>query len=215
MKQQRVYEQLRDAIYSNQIQPGEKLSERRLALKFKTSRVPLRESILRLASEGLITRSHQQSSYVRDFTTEDVREIWIMRMLLEPHAARLAAEQADRSFVKKLYLLANRMGRQLETKHRSLAIKSDNEFHRAIVEHCGCRLLQRSYSLLHIPVRLRLPIQWPVSEQVREQHREYARIIEQGDADRAEQIARAHVTTRGHMNQNISASHDSAFPDLG
>lgn len=213
MEQQRVYEQLRDAIYSHQIKPGEKLRERQLALRFKTSRVPLRESILRLASEGLITRAHKQSSFVQDCTDEDVREIWIMRRLLEPQAARLAAEQRDRSFVAKLYLLADRMGRQLEQKRRSQAIRSDNEFHRVIVEHSGCKLLLRSYDLLHIPVRLRLPIQWPVPDQIRKQHRNYARIIEQGDADRAEQVARAHVAARGDADQNPPALMDSNVAD--
>lgn len=62
----RVYHELRRAIYAGKIKPGEKLVERRLAREFAISRGPLRESLVRLMSEGLVRRAPRRACYVEE-----------------------------------------------------------------------------------------------------------------------------------------------------
>lgn len=194
MKQHRVYTQLRDAIYSGRIKPGSPLVERRLAEEFKTSRVPLRESLLRLMSEGLVRRNHRRTSYVEDLSAADVAEIWLMRQTLEPVAARLAAANANKPFIARLHELADRMADQLERGRLAASAETDLEFHRTIVEASGSPRLVRAYDLSHVPMLMtRLKSRRGNPAILRRQHHNYADILASGNAAAAEKCARCHV----------------------
>jgi len=194
MKHRQVYEQLQSAIYSGRIRPGDKLVERKLAEEFQTSRVPLRESLARLVSEGLIRRVPGETCYVEDLTMADVREIWLMRSLLEPAAARFAAERAERGVVERLLELADRMADELQQGHDEASATLDLEFHRVMVNASRSPRLIRAYDLTHVPMLMsRLIRIQDAAEELREQHQKYALLIGKGDAAGAEQFAREHV----------------------
>lgn len=195
MKQQRVYRELREAIYSGQLKPGQKLVERQLALKFATSRVPLRESLLRLVSEGLVRHTPGRTSFVEDLTADDVQEIWLMRRTLEPVAARLVAQGSQRrSVAKRLLLLADRMAKYLRADQDARSAECDLEFHLTIIEATKSPRLVRAYELSHVPMLMsRLTGERGEPDELLQQHVEYARLIEQGTPDAAEQYARWHV----------------------
>jgi DNA-binding GntR family transcriptional regulator len=196
VKQHRVYLRLRQAIYSGEIKPGEKLVERQLAEQFDTSRVPLRESLLRLMSEGLVRRTPRKTSYVDELTADDVAEIWLMRQTLEPLAARLAALRPNRTFVKRLFKLADRMADELQRGCRKVSAGSDLEFHRLVVEASQAPRLIRAYDQCHVPMlmsRLEEGDHPELPEALRRQHWKYVELIERGDADGVERYARDHV----------------------
>lgn len=197
--QDQVYKQLRQAIYSGRLKPGDKLVERKLALEFATSRVPLRESLLRLTSEGLVRRSHRKTSYVEDMTEDDVREICLMRMALEPLATRLAAEQSDRRFTKRLSKLVDRMVRQFERGNLVAASETDLAFHKLIVKASQSPRLIRAYETMHLPLIMsRLPEHSGISQLMRQVHTEITRQIELGNAAEAERVAREHLEETTH-----------------
>lgn len=194
MKQHRVYTELRDAIYSGRIKPGAPLVERRLAEEFQTSRVPLRESLLRLMSEGLVRRNHRQTTYVEDLSAADVAEIWLMRQTLEPVAARLAVAKVDQKLIAKLHKLADRMADQLERGRLTASAQTDLEFHRTIVEASGSPRLVRAYDLSHVPMLMsRLTSERGRPAILRRQHHDYADTLAAGNAAAAENYARSHV----------------------
>jgi DNA-binding GntR family transcriptional regulator len=85
----RVYNQLRDNIGSHQIRPGERLQEVGLAAQLGVSRTPVREALARLESEGMIV-VEGRGFVVPELTDADIEEIYQLRFLLEPAAARSA-----------------------------------------------------------------------------------------------------------------------------
>jgi DNA-binding GntR family transcriptional regulator len=85
----RVYHQLRDNIGSHQIRPGERLQEVSLAAQLGVSRTPVREALARLESEGMIV-VEGRGFVVPELTDADIEEIYQLRFLLEPAAARIA-----------------------------------------------------------------------------------------------------------------------------
>lgn len=185
---------MRDAIYSGRIKPGERLVERQLAKEFATSRVPLRESLLRLMTEGLVRRSPRRVSFVEDLTADDVEEIWLMRKTLEPVAAGLAAARQDRKSIQKLYRLADRMADALARGNDRLSAELDLEFHRTVVEATGSGRLIRAYDLSHVPMLMsKLAGERGNPEVLRRQHLNYSAVIDRGDAAAAERLAREHV----------------------
>ena len=85
----RVYNQLRDNIGSHQIRPGERLQEVGLAAQLGVSRTPVREALARLESEGMIV-VEGRGFVVPELTDADIEEIYQLRFLLEPAAAKSA-----------------------------------------------------------------------------------------------------------------------------
>jgi DNA-binding GntR family transcriptional regulator len=85
----RVYHELRDNIGSHQIRPGERLQEVSLAAQLGVSRTPVREALARLESEGMIV-VEGRGFVVPELTDADIEEIYQLRFLLEPAAARIA-----------------------------------------------------------------------------------------------------------------------------
>ena len=88
----RVYNQLRDNIGSHQIRPGERLQEVSLAAQLGVSRTPVREALARLESEGMIA-VEGRGFVVPELTDADIEEIYQLRFLLEPAAARTAVAE--------------------------------------------------------------------------------------------------------------------------
>lgn len=194
MKQHRVYDQLRHAIYTGRIKPGEKLVERRLAAEFETGRGPLRESLLRLIGEGLVHRSPRRASYVQELTVCNIRDIYVLRLAIEPTAARQAATHPQRIFIKQLKLLVDRMAQEMEQGHQLASAEADFEFHRMIVEASRSQRLIRAYHLAHVPMLIsqRSP-EWGKPEALRDIHLEIVNLIESGASDEAEAAVRRHV----------------------
>jgi DNA-binding GntR family transcriptional regulator len=88
-----VYRRLVRAIVDLQLQPGQQLRERQLAERMDVSKTPIREVLVRLEKEGLVTVAPYRGAIVRGYTNADIREIYELRELLEGFCARRAAMQ--------------------------------------------------------------------------------------------------------------------------
>lgn len=88
-----VYRRLVRAIVELELEPGQQLRERQLAEQMGVSKTPIREAIVRLEKEGLVTVAPYRGAIVRGYTHSDIREIYELRELLEGFCARRAAMQ--------------------------------------------------------------------------------------------------------------------------
>jgi DNA-binding GntR family transcriptional regulator len=86
----RVYVTLRGYLRSGRIPRGQPLQEAVLAAQLGVSRTPVREALLRLANEGLVTADGRCLTGTV-LSANDVEEIYTLRLLLEPAAVRLVA----------------------------------------------------------------------------------------------------------------------------
>jgi DNA-binding GntR family transcriptional regulator len=90
-KREKAYRQLRGHLLNRNLRPGERLREIPLAAKLGVSRIPLREAIDQLVSEGLVERVPGLGSHVRSATAKTLREIYEMREVLECFTVQKAA----------------------------------------------------------------------------------------------------------------------------
>ena len=90
-----VYRRLVRAIVELRLRPGQQLRERQLSEQMGVSKTPIREALVRLEKEGLVTVAPYRGAIVRGYTHTDVREIYELRELLEGFCARRAAMQID------------------------------------------------------------------------------------------------------------------------
>src|ERR1700704_1045349 len=86
-----TYLKQHDLIESRQLPPGEVIEERRLALRLKVSRTPLRAGISRLLGEGRLEQLSNGSVVVRNIGMAELLELIHLRLLLESEAAAIAA----------------------------------------------------------------------------------------------------------------------------
>jgi DNA-binding GntR family transcriptional regulator len=86
------YELLRQQIVEGKLRPGTRLQQNEIAEQFGLSRVPLREAIRKLEGERLVTVVPRKGVTVPDLTDDDITDLYVIRIELEPLAFRRAVE---------------------------------------------------------------------------------------------------------------------------
>ncbi len=191
-----AYLRIRERIVSLAMPPGSVVNEGRLRQELQIGRTPIREALQRLARENLVRSVPHRGTFVTDVNITDLARITEVRVVLESHAARLAAERlstADRdSFAQLLELVEQGPGldqRQLmrldQQIHREIYRAARNPFLESTLERYFNLSLRLWYLVLDRQVGLR--------EAVKE-HAELLRAILAGDGPAADDSMRRHVT---------------------
>lgn len=188
-----VYERLRAEIIRGDLRPREALSEIEIAERLKVSRTPVRESLQRLDSEGLIT-SHRRRWIVYEHTTDEIREIYEVRAALEGYSARLACLRATGDELAELAeLRAEVENADLESDKR---VDLNEHLHNSVLcfAHNGTLLKQARTSRLFFFNRTIAQLYTPADLRVSaRQHQDLLDAILRRDAAAAEHAAREHV----------------------
>jgi DNA-binding GntR family transcriptional regulator len=198
MLAEKTYKSLKTMIYRRQLEPGERLIERKLSRKLGVSRVPLRESLLRLESEGLIRRVPYGASHVTDFTKHDIMEMYSMRLMFEPFATGLAALNHKPSLVRQLKDICHSMTRAAKAKKWEDLRQLDCDFHHAIVKASGHKRLFEAYAGCHIQIcgleiNSRPLVAYEPPQQTEEEHLPLIEAIEKRDVRLAQETAYEHL----------------------
>ncbi|MDE8343303.1 MAG: GntR family transcriptional regulator [Acidocella sp.] len=101
-----VYAALKSDIIACRLLPGAELREPDIATRYSVSRSPVRDAMLRLEAEGLVQIVPRQFYRVAPISLRDATDLFHMRRLLEPQAARDAAQNADEPALALLQLAA-------------------------------------------------------------------------------------------------------------
>lgn len=127
--QQRVYEQLRAALISGQVAPGQTLSLRRIASASGVSPMPVREAVKRLISEGAIELQRNRTIAVPKLRRRDFVELIEVRVMLEGYAAELAAARVDSRLILQLAQKNLQLIQAVFDGEMQLAMRMNQEFH--------------------------------------------------------------------------------------
>ena len=191
-----AYARILERIVSLEMPPGSVVNEARLREELRIGRTPIREALQRLARENLVKPIPHRGTFVTDVNITDLARITEVRVVLEAHAARLAAEKlgsADRGSLQGLLdeLRRNRITDQRDLMHldqrihRAIYRAARNPFLEATLERYFNLSLRLWYLVLDREIRLREAV---------EEHVELLRGILAGDAELAQTIMRRHVS---------------------
>lgn len=97
-----AYQRLRHAIVRVELAPGTAISEVQLVQRFGFSTAAVRAALARLRTEGLVVAEARRGHVIAPLTMRDVREIYDLRLLLEPPAAAVAAGRLTRAELARL-----------------------------------------------------------------------------------------------------------------
>lgn len=198
--------QLERLISEGELAPGERLNENQLAVRFGTSRGPLREATRSLEAKGFVEVIRNRGVFVRQLTVEEALEIYDLRAALFGLAGRLVAQRMTDALLARL----SEMVAQME----SAAARSDFEsyyplnvaFHAAIMEASGnktlCAEYQRFVKKMHL-FRARSLVQGGGLAVSNREHAEMVAVLASGDPERAHAAHWLHVQRA--KNRLISA----------
>jgi DNA-binding GntR family transcriptional regulator len=128
---------LRDEIYRGALVPGQRLLELELCDQLEVSRAPVREALLALQRDGLVEMRPHRGATVATFTDDDIVEIYELRRLLDPVAARAAAVKRNAAALAPLRDQLERMSVALERRDAYGAAIAHADFHRALGRASG------------------------------------------------------------------------------
>ncbi|MCR4443034.1 MAG: GntR family transcriptional regulator [Peptococcaceae bacterium] len=84
----KVYNAIKTQIIRGNLQPGQRLAEEEISKEMNISRAPIREALNKLEKEGFIKIFPRKGTIVSPITKNDIYNIWEMRKILEPYAAK-------------------------------------------------------------------------------------------------------------------------------
>ncbi|MGZ4481445.1 MAG: GntR family transcriptional regulator [Gaiellales bacterium] len=191
---ERAYAALRDRLVTLAIPPGAPIDEEALTRELGVGRTPVRESVRRLALEGLVVVYPRRGTFASPINITSLTDITDVRAQLEAHAAHRAARLADADDRLEARGLIEELD-ALEGGQQSL-MGLDARIHRFIYRCCRNPYLARDLDrYLNMSLRMwyltfdRLP---PLTDRVRE-HRVLLEAICAGQAERARALALEHI----------------------
>jgi len=206
-EEESVYDRLVELVFSGDYGPGSKLTERELAEQLQVSRIPVRESLGRMVAQGLLLGGGRREGVrMRQYTPDEIRQLYEFRLFLEAGAARAATKYAQAADIERLEAACREMEAHVGEYGSQVWAKLDHQFHRALVHAShNKRAIATLRSLLtecHYVFYLRPSRQrrQPTAEEatawmkaVQQEHRLMVDYIVAGDPDGVEQLLRKHI----------------------
>jgi DNA-binding GntR family transcriptional regulator len=193
-----VYGAIFNKLMSLEIAPGSRITVDGLVRELEVSHTPIREALGRLEGEGLVVKTHLVGySAAPQITRRHFDELYEMRLLLEPDAARRAARQINEDRIRRLTETAEQMrrlgGGRERLKYSGFA-RLDADLHDQILEIAGNELVRDTLAHLHTHFHIfRLMFHARVTEEALSEHESLLVALSSGDADGAEHAMRAHI----------------------
>jgi DNA-binding GntR family transcriptional regulator len=191
-----ITNRLRQMILEGQLQPGEKINEKRLTELFGVSRTPLREALKVLASEGLLDLVPHRGAVITRQSEAELAEVFRVLAALEGLAGELAAENADQVALDEIAALTGELRQTFEKSDRPTYFRINQAIHNAILAAAGNDTLLRSHELLAFRVQ-RARYQANLTAErwcaAVEEHEAIAAALCERDAARSAQLMRDHM----------------------
>jgi DNA-binding GntR family transcriptional regulator len=192
-----VYVAIRERILDGALARGARVHQEDLAAELGVSRTPVREALRRLAAEGLVEMHTNRGARVADVSESDMRASYEARLIVEPGAARLAAQ-------RRLSGPQARMRAAVAAQRRAIgkirpSFEANRDFHVALVAASGNEFLRHFVENLWV-ARIGEVVyerQAETPEQMRADADEHEQILEaigRGDARAAETLTRRHIS---------------------
>lgn len=141
--QERVLADIRADILTGALRPGEQLVQESVADRYGVSRVPVREALQLLTSEGLVLHEPHRGYFVTRLSIEDLQEVYRLRGILEQEAIRAAVPALRDEDVQTLADLAADCERAAATGDVAGLTAANRRFHFTIFETAGMPRLTR------------------------------------------------------------------------
>jgi DNA-binding GntR family transcriptional regulator len=198
----RAYERIKHDIICCAIAPGTEISEAQLCTHYKLGKAPVRMALSRLAHDGLVRAIPRRGYMVTAITLKDIQDVFELRLMLEPAAARMAAGRVNAQRLRTLDEACRTGYQPGDVKSITRFLDAIKAFHVAIAQATGNfrlastieQLLDEMTRLLHLGLGLRNR-----SQEMQHEHRTLVKALLRGDGGTAERLARDQIESTRNM----------------
>jgi DNA-binding GntR family transcriptional regulator len=193
-----IKEILLGRILNGEYKPGDRLVELQIAQEFGTSQAPVRESLRELEALGFVTSEPYRGTRVREWTRDELSEIYPVRAALEEVAALAAAKYLP-GHVAPLEAEITAMQSAAQESNLLEAVRHDVAFHRLIVEASRNRVLLSVWQSLHVESRTLITLLGSNLDldSLPSLHRPILKALAEGNGPEAGKLVREHIEQFG------------------
>ncbi|MFF0447755.1 GntR family transcriptional regulator [Streptomyces sp. NPDC004609] len=186
-----VLDAIRHAVLTGRLRPGQALVETELAAHFGVSKTPVREALKTLAGTGLVVMSQYKGVTVRTVDAAMAREVYDVRLLLEPEALRRTVARAA-----GLDPAQEALAEAEDASDGARLRLANRRFHGALYAACGNPLLVRMLDDVRDQAALVAAVTGSTGasrEREAAEHREILRLARSGDGQAAADALHGHI----------------------
>lgn len=191
-----VLEQLRTAIITGELAEGELVSAPTLGQALGVSATPVREAMMELVREGLVETVKNKGFRVTAMSDKDLDDLAQIRLLLEPPAIGMVANNIPEEAFTELAQLADTCLQAAEREDLGEYLRDDRDFHALLLAYTDNPQLVDLATSLRRRTRL-----YGIAALARDgrlaasahEHHELLQLLREGDGNAAEQLMHRHI----------------------
>lgn len=192
----RVFKKIREDILSGHYKESEELKEVAIGEELGVSRTPVREAFRQLELEGLIHIVPNKGAYVTGITPKDIKDIYMIRSMLEGLCAKWATEKITKKKMEELEENIYLSDFHAARGHSEQLTELDNRFHEILYEACDSKFLEhilRDFHQYVMQIRLKNLASEDRGRASNKEHKMIMEAIREGNAEKAEILANEHI----------------------
>jgi len=143
-----IFTVLKESIINNKLQANQRINEKELSEQFRVSRTPVREAVLRLASEGFVKIDSYKRAIVSEISYKELKEILQVLGALDRLAITMAVDNLTLKDITKLERLVKRMEKSCDFNSIEIYLGLNVTFHNGIWEAVPNKLLREMLYLV-------------------------------------------------------------------
>ncbi|MES3013938.1 MAG: phosphonate utilization associated transcriptional regulator [Pseudomonadota bacterium] len=209
-----MQEEIERLIMTGELVVGSRINESELALRFNTSRGPIREALRALEETGLVHNIKNRGVFVREISFEEADEIYELREALEEIIGRRVARAMTPDALKRLKAMLAPMKSAAQAQEVEQYAQLNLQFHDMLLDTAGSRKLTDTYKRLTkelLLFRMRALDSGGGLRVSADEHRAIVDAIASGDPDRAGTVMRRHVAeSRARMHRALGRNDATA-----
>jgi len=209
VKRSDIFNELKRRIVFFEYKPKQVLNVKELSREFGMSAIPIREALIRLEEEKLISIIPNNVVYVSDLSFQELKDVFEVRLFLLGMAGKLAAKRAKPEEIEEMKSLAEKMKQE---KSRKQIIQMDARFHDLLNKSTKNEVLADSLEKL----RNRLGRLWYLAEkgesyslQIPDEISNLIKALEERDGEKCKQILEEHAI---HFIERIKINLYNGYP---
>lgn len=191
-----VLDELRQWVVLGKIPPGARLEVDKLADDLGSSRIPVREAVRQLESEGLLANIPRRGVIVPEVRSQDIDDAYHLLESVELLAAQRAVKTVTAGTLEAMRTWAQEMDRLVDQPRSEAMLVAHRSFHFAMFETVGEGILLRHLRMLWYACERFLTASMPDPERADSAHQEHWRLIElleTGDVEEMTELLRHHL----------------------
>lgn len=207
-----IVDYLREKILSLELAPGSVMSRAELQKQFNLSQTPVRDALLKLEEEGLVTVFPQYATLVSRVNLHQAQQAHFMRRAIEADIVRLLAANRSDALVADLRKANIRVRVEAEAKDSAAFLVADREFHQTLFRYADKMLV---WSVMrgssgHLDRLRRLNLANVGFDRIIRQHDELIDAIDAADPERADRALRDHLSNTLSLLEKVAGE----FPEF-